>query len=68
MSTSELAKCLRYNLNISNSVIQILFRERVDGASFMLMNKADLRELDLGDKYIMLCLIFPGAEFVNEFI
>ena len=68
MSTFELASCLRYHLNISDAVINNLFREDVDGSSFILMRKKDLNVLNLGDKHIMLCLIFPSANFVNELI
>ena len=32
------------------------------------MTKNNLNELGLGDKHIMLCLIFPSAKFVDELI
>ena len=68
MSTFELSLCLKNHLNISDVVINNLFHEQVDGSSFILMTKNNLNELGLGDKHIMLCLIFPSAKFVDELI
>ena len=64
----ELVECLAWNIGISFKVIKNLFIEHIDGEAFLLMRKKDLASIGMLDKYSQLCLMFPMAKFVNEFI
>jgi len=64
----ELVEFLAWNIGLSFSVIKNLFIEQIDGRSFLLLKKKDVASLGMLDKYSQLCLMFPTAEFVNDFI
>lgn len=64
----ELVECLAWNLGLSFDVIKKLFIEQIDGKAFLLMRKKDIAEMGMLDKYFQLCLLFPTAKFVDDFI
>jgi hypothetical protein len=64
----ELVDCLSRNFGISFSVIKNLFTEQVNGEVFLLLEKKDVASLGMLDIYSQLCMFFPMAKFVDEFI
>ena len=71
MSCKELITYLQEELGelkFSDYIANKFIEYQIDGYSFLLMTKKNLIEINIMDKYIMLCLIVPYALFANEFI
>lgn len=68
MNDVELVECLASYIGLTFQDIKKLFKEEIDGQSFLLIDKKDLSDLGLLDKYSQICLLFPYGKFVDEFI
>jgi hypothetical protein len=71
MSCNELIMYLQKELRelrFSDYIIKIFIKQEIDGKSFLLMRKKDFVEMNIMDKYNILCLIVPSALFVDGYI
>lgn len=68
LSIIEFINYLHSCITLTNEVKMKLLSEQIDGDAFLLMEKSDLSEVNLYDRYIELCYHFPMANFVNDFI
>jgi hypothetical protein len=56
------------DLKFSDYIVKRFIEEQIDGESFLLMKKENFIEMNIMDKYNILCLIFPSALFADEYI
>ena len=68
MNDIDLVTCLKSNIGLTLEQIKILFKENIDGPSFLLLRKKELSYLKILDKYFQICMLFPYGRFVDEFI
>lgn len=68
MSVREFINYLNDIIPLSPNNIINLYKESIDGEAFLLMEKKHISELGLMDKYNKLCIFFPMATFVDNFL
>ncbi len=67
MTTREFITYLNEVIALSPNDIINLYKEDIDGEAFLLLEKKDLSELGMMDKYVPLCNLFPMAEMIDNF-
>lgn len=71
MSCKELIIYLQkelWELKFSDYIVERFIEEKIDGESFLLMKKEHFVEMNIMDKYNILCLIVPSANNADEYI